>query len=231
MLVLSLITVQAQNNIESILVPKVFEHIHKFYEYTTEEIAELQKTRTQSRVEDEDYILPNTTRPFHYNIRLSTEIDKGIYDFQGKVEIYINTIETTDTIVIHSRYANILGVSIINQSSGQNIPVREHMLDEELEFLRIFLNDTNLLIGEIYILSIEYESTLRLSAQGFYGSSYLNASNERVYLAATQFEPLSAHFAFPCYDEIALKATFQITIDHSCSYHALSNMPENSIVV
>lgn len=45
-------------------------------------------------------------------------------------------------------------------------------------------------------------------------------------LVASQMEPTFARSVFPCFDEPALKATFNITIIHHPSYVALSNMPK-----
>ena len=58
-------------------------------------------------------------------------------------------------------------------------------------------------------LHVAFAGILNDYLQGFYRSKYIVDGEER-YMATTQFESTDARQAFPCWDEPALKAKFNI---------------------
>ena len=77
-------------------------------------------------------------------------------------------------------------------------------------------------------ICIDFKGTLNDRLLGFYRSKYKDTSGKTKYLATTQFEAADARRAFPCWDEPAIKATFDVSLLVEKHMTAISNMPEKS---
>src|SRR5699024_12580441 len=82
-----------------------------------------------------------------------------------------------------------------------------------------------LIVGEA-LLSFKFSGIINNSLCGFYRSKSVGIDGKTRYAGLCQFAPTDARRAFPCFDEPALKATFDITLVVPVDEHtkALSNM-------
>lgn len=171
--------------------------------------------------------LPTAVTPVRYDLTLHPNLTS--MTFRGSVTISLQALQATWNIILHSTGHNISRVTFMTAVSSQEkeVDVLEYPLHEQIAIVA----PETLLEGHNYTLKIEYSANISSSYYGFYGISYRDESNEKKYFAATQFEPLAARSAFPCFDEPAFKATFVIRIKRDEQYTALSNMPKKSSVV
>lgn len=78
------------------------------------------------------------------------------------------------------------------------------------------------------VLELTFDGVLSDKMKGFYRSKYQAPDGQERYAAVTQFEPTDARRCFPCWDEPALKATFDMTLIVPKDRVALSNTNEVS---
>ncbi|XP_044734714.1 membrane alanyl aminopeptidase-like [Chrysoperla carnea] len=205
----------------------------KFYIFLTLTTA-LTITEKILPKEDVTYRLPKSVRPIQYNIELEPKLTltNNLTAFNGKVKIDIHSTEFyVDEIVLHSERLKHTKIELVDPVEPDNkFTIKVDDSDEKHNFLKLKL-DKPLDIFKTYTLTIEYSGTLWNDMHGFYGSVYKD-ENKDIYLAATQFEPVHARRAFPCFDEPSFKAKFTISITHDASMNAtLSNMDEVSSVI
>ncbi|XP_007529971.1 leucyl-cystinyl aminopeptidase [Erinaceus europaeus] len=170
--------------------------------------------------------LPTAIMPLRYELNLHPNITS--MTFKGSVVISIQPLQATWNIILHSSGHNISRVTFMSAVSSQEkqVEVLEYPLRDQIAIVA----PEALLEGHNYTLKIEYSANISSSYYGFYGFSYRDENDEKKYFAATQFEPMAARSAFPCFDEPAFKATFVIRIIREEQYTALSNMPKKSSV-
>ena len=107
-------------------------------------------------------------------------------------------------------------------ANGTTLESTNVALNEESELATItFGNALKVGAGKLHI---NFTGLLNDKLKGFYRSKYVHPSGEERYAATTQFEAADARRCFPCWDEPAVKATFDVTIVAEENKTVLSNM-------
>ncbi|KAK6494852.1 leucyl-cystinyl aminopeptidase isoform X1 [Huso huso] len=171
--------------------------------------------------------LPRAVSPVHYDLTLQPNLTT--MKFTGSVTITVKVNEDTKNVVLHSSGLDISKISIRPVKENQPKPA-QYVEYHPWQQIAVQCPET-LQKGRSYDLKLEYSANLSDSYYGFYKSSYRDKDGEQRWLAATQFEPLAARMAFPCFDEPAFKATFLIKINRDKEYISLSNMPKNKTIL
>lgn len=188
--------------------------------------------KKQDSENKKEYRLPSNLIPTNYKIFIKPyfKIDTLPEVFDGKVEIEFGCVKSTNAFVIHIdsltlNDSTLLIKGVTNPSYEQK--TFSYTYDQETNLLSAVLNN-ELKANDKYVFSVEYKGKYFTDNLGFYRNEYKNASNITNYLVSSQFEPVKARRAFPCFDEPAMKSTFSITVHHDSSLKAISNMPDMS---
>ncbi len=151
--------------------------------------------------------LPGNVRPVHYALSLSPDIAGKSFRGTEKLDVVLATASTTVTL-------NAIELTIESvKSGGQTAMVSFDAAKEQATFTFA----KALPAGEA-TLEIAYAGTLNDKLRGF----YLSKTKARNY-AVTQFESTDARRAFPCFDEPAMKATFDVALTVDERDTAISN--------
>jgi len=150
-------------------------------------------------------------QPEHYDIQL--DISRETKKINGTVIVQGNASE--NQLLLNQKFLKILTVTEHGQS-------RDFVTDDETELLQVTLNHS----GPVSLI-ISYTTQLTDTMMGIY-PSYYEVNGQKTQLVGTQFEATAARQAFPCVDEPAAKATFNLAIkyDEHTGETILSNMPE-----
>jgi len=148
------------------------------------------------------------------------------FTFEGHEDITVQVVESCKTLTLNSQFIKVSNVSY--KGNGQELASGVDVSYSEPDETVTFTFPQDLKVGS-GTLSITYTGELNDKMRGFYRSKYTapGDSTER-FGAVTQFEPTYARFAFPCWDEPAIKATFDVTLVVPKDRVALSNMPVSS---
>ena len=159
--------------------------------------------------------LPTNIQPLHYEVFLKPDLKN--LKFEGNMGVRVNVTQSTDTLV-----CNAADLSVTEVQVNGNL-VNDIVLSKDEETMTVRL-PSPLQEGSQADLVCNFKGELNDMMRGFYRSKYTEKGEER-YGACTQFEATDARRCFPCWDEPAIKATFDISVSAPKDRVVLSNMP------
>ena len=148
--------------------------------------------------------------PEHYQLAFSVDLAHARFD--GDVTIRVAIAEPTQTIVLHAVDLAIRDATLT--IGGRPLALATSYRSDET--LRLIAPQT--VSAGPATIRIRFGGTLGTSLRGF----YLSTQNGRRF-GVTQFESTDARRAFPCFDEPALKATFDVALTIDRGDMAISN--------
>ena len=178
-------------------------------------------TKTQSN----PYRLATSVTPSHYNLHIRPDLDAET--FSGEVDISLEVIEAVSEIVLNTKEIEVKSARLVGDSG--TIEATDFTYDEELE--RVTLQLASDAAPGSYRLAIDFDGILNRKLAGFYISTFTDESGTERKIATTQFESTDARQAFPCFDEPAMKASFEVALTVPADLFAASNGPIISEVV
>ncbi|CAO1436554.1 unnamed protein product [Diamesa hyperborea] len=172
--------------------------------------------------------------PSHYDLLLEPNIET--FTSNGSVNIWITrdlNVKNMKPIVLDIKDIEISSCNVfkVDRTDNEENLVPDCQYGKNNESYVITLKKTKYPLTNITI-QLSFVSQLTSTLQGFYrGSYYDEQKKNNTWFVSTQFSPIDARRAFPCFDNPGKKATFKISLIRPIEKEvSISNMPlENSI--
>ncbi|XP_052836414.1 aminopeptidase N isoform X4 [Drosophila gunungcola] len=179
-------------------------------------------------------------RPLHYSLLIEPSVEASASNGSLTIEIERDVAKVTswEPIVLDVHNISISNVRVIraplskqanNGSEEQELEFDSDYGDDNATFVisldKALAEETQLKL----LLSLDFISQVTDTLQGVYKTSYTNPDTRKEeWVISTQFSPIDARRAFPCFDRPDMKANFSVSIVRSNQYKmALSNMPKS----
>jgi aminopeptidase N len=165
--------------------------------------------------------LPKEVVPTEYAIRIVPNLDN--FTFAGSETVKLNVRSPVHRLVLNALELKIEAASV----DGKELPLTAIKTDNEKELVTVTL-PSELAAGD-HALTLSFTGKINQQGQGLFYLRYQEeVSGERKIMLGTQFEATDARRFFPCWDEPAFRARFQLTAVVPENWLAVSNMPIES---
>src|SRR5947199_1520344 len=168
--------------------------------------------------------LPKEVVPTDYSIRIVPNIDA--LEFSGTETVTLEVRNRVHRLVLDALEMEIGDASL----DGKTLPKSAIQIDSENELIILAL--TSELAAGNHRLALSFSGKINQQGQGLFYMRYQEQGSpavaEKKFMLGTQFEATDARRFFPCWDEPAFRARFQLTTVVPGNWVAVSNMPIES---
>jgi len=159
--------------------------------------------------------LPKTVVPSHYAIELAPDLQA--LTLAGSEVVDIDVREPLWRVELSA-----VDVAIDEASIDDGAQRADVSLDPRTEIATLAF--ANALTPGAHRLRLKFRAKINRFGRGLFFVDYPTANGVKR-MISTQLEPADARRIFPCWDEPAFKATFQLTVTLPQQFLAVSNMP------
>ena len=165
------------------------------------------------------YRLPRTVVPSNYRLFMTPNLEAET--FKGTVEIDVDVLSSVESFAVNALELTVSPATLTINGTAY------HSTDPVFsdDFQTATFHFAQALPTGSGTLELSFEGILNDKLHGFYRSSYQDDAGVTHALATTQFESHDARRAFPCWDDPAYKATYDITLTVPSHLAAYSNSP------
>jgi aminopeptidase N len=162
--------------------------------------------------------LPKTIVPRHYVIHL--EPDENQMTVDGAEAVEIEVLKPTRQILMNAGDMKIWNATLSHSGAREKLIPQPDLAEQQVKFVTA----QDLRPGT-YTLSFCFKSPINTESRGLFLQHYQSNGKTETILA-TQMRPDKARQMFPCWDEPAFRATFQLSVKVDKKISAVSNMPD-----
>ena len=158
--------------------------------------------------------LPKNVVPLSYDVAIVPNADALTLTGNESVRLQFRT--ATATVQFNSLNETLTQVLLDGK------PVKSVVSSNEQQLTTVTLMSP---ATGVHTLSFSYTGKIETQPQGLFAQKYQKSGGDRAVLLSTQMEATDARRMFPCWDEPAFRAYFQLTVTVPASWATVGNMP------
>jgi aminopeptidase N len=165
--------------------------------------------------------LPKNVVPISYEIAIVP--NSRALTLTGRESVLLEVRQATSTLQFNSLNETLHDVRLDGK------PVKQVVSNDALQLTTVTLSEPTA-IGA-HTLSFAYAGKIETEPHGLFAQAYTGRGGAKGLLLSTQMEATDARRMFPCWDEPAFRATFDLTVTVPATWATVGNMPITRRVV